>query len=109
MTELSATALQQQIAASPQPVFVDIYSPQCGPCRGLLPVLDELSTEFQGTVDFVKFNAVADDTSVQACAAWGVRSVPTLLIFQNGTEITRRTGAASKTQLKSWIEESLKA
>lgn len=108
MTELSTTALQQQIATSPQPVLVDIYSPQCGPCRGLLPVLEELSAEFRGSLDFVKFNAVADDTSVQASAAWGVRAVPTLLIFQNGTELTRRTGAASKTQLKSWIEESLK-
>lgn len=108
MTELSATALQQQIATSPQPVFVDIYSTQCGPCRMLLPVLDELSAEFQGIVDFVKLNAFADDTSAQACADWDVRGVPTLLIFQNGTEVTRRTGAASKAQLRSWIEESLK-
>jgi thioredoxin 1 len=109
MTELTATALQQQIANSSQPVFVDIYSPQCGPCRTLLPVLDELATEFHGNVNFVKLNALSDDAAAEACVTWGVRSVPTLLIFKDGTEKARRTGATSKAQLKSWIEDSVKA
>ena len=109
MTDTTTTALQQQIATSPLPVFVDIYSPQCGPCRSLLPVLEELSADFQGSVDFVKLNAVADGATVQACADLGIRGVPALLIFRNGTEKARRTGSASKTQLKAWIEESLKS
>lgn len=90
-------------------MFVDIFTPQCGPCCQLAPVLDELAAEFNGRVTFVKMNAVADAATTQLCGELGVRSVPTLLIFQSGTEKSRRMGLASKTELASWIEESIKA
>lgn len=106
MTEVTATELKHHIATSPLPVLVDIFSPQCGPCRQLAPILDELATEFQGKLIFVKFDAVATDESTQFCADLSVRSVPTLLIFRNGQEAARRTGTSSKSELRSWIYEA---
>lgn len=109
MTEITATELKHHIATSHKPLLLDVFTTQCDPCRRLAPILEELAPEFEGKVTFVKMNAIADDLATQTCADLGVRSVPTLLIFQNGLEIQRRTGTTSKTELHSWIESSLKS
>lgn len=109
MTEINATELKHHIATSPLPLLVDIFTPQCGPCGAVAPILEELATEFEAKLTSVKINAISDDLATQTCADLGVRNVPTLLIFQNGVETHRRTGIASKAELHSWIESSLKS
>lgn len=104
MTEITAIELKDHIANSPVPLLVDIFSAQCGPCRQLAPILDELAVEFHGKVTFLKLNALADPEATQICADLGVRNVPTLLIFNSGAETSRRTGAASKSELHAWVE-----
>lgn len=81
-------------------VLIDCYSPQCGPCAALAPVLDGLSSEYAGrllihTVDVTAQPAVA--------RKYGVRAVPTLLLFDGGTLKASRTGGASKSQLLTWL------
>ena len=107
MTEVTAIELKHQIANSPLPLLVDVFTTQCAPCRALAPILDELALDFEGKLPFVNMNAIADDLATQICTDLGVRSVPTLLIFQNGMEVQRRTGIASKTELHAWIVSSL--
>ncbi len=109
MTEITATELKHRIANSPLPLLVDIFTTKCGPCRALAPILDELATEFEAKLTSVKMNAISHDLATQTCADLVVRNVPTLLIFQNGVETNRRTGIASKAELHSWIESSLKS
>lgn len=103
MKEISAADLNDILANAVLPTLVDIYTPHCGPCRSLAPVLDDLAIEFAGKLDFVKINASADDASMKACGKLGVRNVPALIIFKGGTEVARRIGAPSKTELQSWI------
>ena len=103
MKEITAAELKNTVATAALPLIVDIYSPQCAPCRSLLPVLNDLETEFAGKIDFVKVNALADDESTKTCGDLRVRNVPVLIIFKGGTEVARRVGAASETELKSWI------
>lgn len=107
MKEITAADLINTVAAAALPLIVDIYSPQCVPCRSLLPVLNELETEFAGRFDFVKVNALADDESTKTCGKLGVRNVPVLIIFKGGTEVARRVGGASKAELQSWIATAL--
>jgi len=107
MKEISALDLKNTVATAVLPLVVDIYSPQCVPCRSLLPVLNDLETEFAGKIDFVKINAMADEESTKTCGELGVRNVPALIIFKGGTEVARRVGSASKTELQSWITSTL--
>jgi thioredoxin 1 len=107
MKEISAADLKNTVANAVLPTLVDIYTPHCGPCRLLSPVLDELAAEFAGKIDFVKINALADDESTKTCGELGVRNVPALIIFKEGTEIARRTGSASKSDLSAWIASNV--
>jgi len=107
MKSIHANKVNIAISDSPHPVLVDFFSPSCPPCTALLPVLEELAIEFAGRVDFVKADAMADDESLKLSASLGIRAVPTLILFKNGTEAARRTGAASKAALASWLLENL--
>lgn len=72
-----------------------------------MPVLEELAADFDGRIDFVKADAMEDDPSLKISAALGIRAVPTLILFKNGTEAARRTGVDSKAALASWLLENL--
>ena len=107
MKTIHANQLNLAISESPHPVLVDFFSKSCPPCTALSPVLEELAVEFDGRIDFVKVDAMADDESLKISAELGIRAVPTLILFKNGTEVARRTGAASKSALASWLMENL--
>jgi len=107
MKEIPAGKVLETGVQSSLPVLVDIYTPHCGPCRALAPVLEELATEFSGKADFVKFDGAADNASIQACVELGVKMVPTLILFKGGKEVARRQGVTSKQNLSDWIAENL--
>jgi thioredoxin 1 len=88
------------LAGRGRPVLVDCYTPGCGPCAALAPVLDELATEMAEQLAVVKVDVAATPAIARR---FGVRSVPTLLLFQDGALKATRSGGASRTQLLTWL------
>ncbi len=84
-------------------VLVDFWAEWCGPCRQLIPVLDEVSKEMDGKVTICKMNV---DESPETAAHYGIRSIPTLFMFKDGKQIDVKVGLNSKSSIISWIESN---
>jgi thioredoxin 1 len=106
MAALNIVALTEQNFAqealqSPKPILVDFWAEWCGPCKMLAPILDELAQEFDGRVRIGKVNV---DESQALATQFGIRSIPTLLLFQQGQVIEQVVGLRSKRDLKASLE-----
>ena len=95
---------EQQVLNSANPVFVDFWAEWCGPCRSVSPVVEELSTEYDGKVDFVKINV---DENGELAQKYNVFSIPTLAIFKNGEIVSQKVGASTKESFKTMIDGAL--
>ena len=95
---------EQQVLNSANPVFVDFWAEWCGPCRSVSPVVEELSGEYDGRVDFVKINV---DENSELTQKYNVFSIPTLAIFKNGEIVSQKVGASTKESFKTMIDSSL--
>ncbi|HEX8194269.1 MAG TPA: thioredoxin [Allosphingosinicella sp.] len=93
-----------EVLNSETPVLVDFWAEWCGPCRMIGPALEELSTELGEKVTIVKLNI--DDSPVTP-ARYGVRGIPTMILFKNGEPAATKVGAAPKSQLQGWLEGQL--
>lgn len=92
----------QEVLNSNVPVLVDFWAEWCGPCLAIAPVLDELSSELQGKVKIVKLNV---DQNPSTTAQYGVRSIPTMILFKNGEAADMKVGAGTpKAGLAKWLE-----
>jgi thioredoxin 1 len=89
---------------SGKPVLVDFWAEWCGPCRSIAPSLEALAEEYEGKLEVVKVNI---DENPMSPTQYGVRGIPTLLIFKDGKVAAQQVGAAPKSVLKAWIEKSL--
>lgn len=85
------------------PVLVDFWAPWCGPCKMIAPALDEIAGEMAGKVKVVKVNV---DENQEVAAQFGIRSIPTLMVFKGGKLAATKVGAGSKSDLSKWITAS---
>jgi thioredoxin 1 len=95
---------EEEVINSDIPVLVDFWADWCAPCKMIAPIVDDLSTEFDGKMKFAKLDV---DANPQAAMKYGVRGIPTLLIFSGGSPIDQIVGAVPKGVLKSRVENAL--
>src|SRR6476660_8202625 len=93
-------SFEQEVLKSDTPILVDFWAEWCGPCRMIGPSLEDISNEMAGKVKVVKLNV---DENPQTAEKFGVRSIPTLMIFKDGKLAAQKVGAASKGDLTRWI------
>jgi thioredoxin 1 len=94
---------QSDVLDSAEPVVVDFWAEWCGPCRMIAPALEEISKEMGGKIKIAKLNV---DENPELAAQFGVRSIPTLMIFKGGQLADTKVGAAPKTALSAWINNA---
>lgn len=99
-------SFEQDVLKADGPVLVDFWAEWCGPCKMIGPALEEISDEMGEQVTIAKLNI---DDSPDAPGKYGVRGIPTMILFHNGAPVETKVGAAPKSQLKSWLEASLPA
>ncbi len=102
--QLTDDDFQAQVIQSDNPVLVDFWATWCAPCRALAPVLEEIASEFEGRVHVAKVDV---DTNQQTAASYGVRSIPTLLMFKDGQVIGQLVGNVAKPKLLEFVEQAL--
>ena len=104
VTEVTDNNFQAEVLESEVPVLVDFWAPWCGPCRMVAPVVEEIAKEQAGKLKVVKLNT---DENQQTSIQYNVLSIPTLIVFKNGQEVKRVTGAYPKKRLEAEIEPAL--
>lgn len=95
---------ETEVLQSSTPVLVDFWAEWCGPCRALGPSLDALAAEKEGQIKVVKVNI---DENPNAPTKYGVRSIPTMLIFKGGQVVAQTVGSMPKTELTKWVEGAI--
>jgi len=93
-----------EVLASDTPVLVDFWAPWCGPCRMVAPVVDELAEEYDGKVKFVKLNT---DDNIETASKYGIRSIPTIMVFKGGEAVEHVVGFRPKSELKKSLDKVL--
>jgi len=101
---LSDASFEQDVLKSDMPVLVDYWAEWCGPCRMIAPILDEIATEYAGRVKVAKLNI---DENPATPPKYGIRGIPTLMLFKDGSVAATKVGALSKSQLASFLDGQL--
>jgi thioredoxin 1 len=93
-----------EVLKSETPVLVDYWAEWCGPCKSIAPILDEVAKEYEGRLKIAKINV---DENQQVPAKFGIRGIPTLMLFKNGNVEATRVGALSKSQLTAFLDSNI--
>lgn len=102
--EVKDDTFEQEVIQSDVPVLVDFWAPWCGPCRMVAPVVEEIANQYAGKLKVVKVNT---DENPGVAGKYGIRSIPTLMIFKEGQKVDMVVGAVPKTTLSSTLEKYL--
>ncbi len=100
--EISDGTFDQDVLQSDVPVLVDFWAPWCGPCRAIAPVVEELCSEYTGKLKVAKCNV---DDNPKTPSRYGIRAIPTLIIFKGGNVSEQITGAVAKSQIAAAIDK----
>jgi len=103
ITAITDDNFDDEVLNSDTPVLVDYWAEWCGPCKAISPILDELAPEYAGKVKIVKMDM---DSNPNTPPKYGIRQIPTLMIFKNGTVEATKLGAMSKSQLADFIDQN---
>lgn len=103
-TKVTDSSFQSDVIDANEPVVVDFWAEWCGPCKMIGPALEEISQEMGGKVKIAKLNV---DENQQTAMKYGVRSIPTLILFKNGAPAATQVGAVPKGKLVDWINGSI--
>ncbi|MEX3606600.1 MAG: thioredoxin TrxA [Burkholderia sp.] len=101
---INDASFEQDVVKSDKPVLLDFWAEWCGPCKMIAPILDEVSKDYGDKLQIVKIN-VDDNTATPA--KFGVRGIPTLILFKNGVVTAQKVGALSKSQLTAFLSSHL--
>jgi thioredoxin 1 len=101
---VSDTSFEADVISSSRPVLVDFWAEWCGPCKSLAPVLDEIADEYDGRITIAKVNV---DENVQLPPKYGIRGIPTLLLFKDGVVHAKKVGALSKAGLNAFLDSNI--
>ncbi|WHA06268.1 thioredoxin [Candidatus Megaera polyxenophila] len=102
--QIKDNEFESEVINSKLPVLIDFWAEWCGPCRMLSPILDQLSEEMDCKVKIVKMNI---DENPETPSKFGVRGIPTMLLFKEGKQIATKVGVQPKNALQEWINSSL--
>ena len=100
----SDATFSQDVLKSDLPVLLDFWAEWCGPCKMIAPILDEIAGEYQGRVKIAKMDV---DSNKQTPGQFGIRGIPTLILFKDGAVAAQKVGAVSKAQLSAFLESNL--
>jgi len=104
ITHVSDASFDADVLESDRPVLVDYWAEWCGPCRAIAPILEEVSRDYDGRLRVAKMNV---DENREVPAKFGIRGIPTLMLFKNGQIAATKVGALSKAQLTSFLDGHL--
>jgi len=101
---VSDASFEQDVLKADTPVLVDFWAEWCGPCKMIAPILDEVSRDYDGRLQVAKVNV---DENQAVPARFGIRGIPTLILFKNGAQVATKVGALSKSQLTLFLDSHL--
>ncbi|MBG0744380.1 MAG: thioredoxin [Cylindrospermopsis raciborskii KL1] len=102
--DVTDASFKQEVIGSDIPVLVDFWAPWCGPCRMVAPVVEEIATQYEGKLKVVKINT---DENPKVAGEYGIRSIPTLMVFKGGEKVGIHVGAVPKSTLSKTLEDIL--